>query len=102
MKGFVMRSLAAVFSFSVFSVVGLVVSTILSACGDSSVVTDRHIRMAAEKCEPNGGVQQVEQASATAQTEGCGYRCSRRTGVINYKAAVSCKNGAKFDLTWQE
>lgn len=75
---------------------------LLVACGDKTVVTDRHIRMATEKCEVNGGVQQFDQAGTTALTESCGYKCSRRTGVYAYSASFSCKNGAKFDLTWQE
>lgn len=87
----------------------LIVTLLVSSCAalmlggcDNSAVTDHHIRMATEKCDVNGGVKQVEQATSKPLYESCGYRCSRRTGVYEYEAAFSCKNGARFDLTWQE
>lgn len=75
----------------------------LMACGgNSQSVTDRHIAVATERCVVNGGLSVVEQASKARAYENCGYRCSRATGQFEYKATFSCKNGAKFDLTWQE
>jgi hypothetical protein len=82
--------------------IAVAAALLLSACSDNVVVTDHHIRMAMEKCDANGGLKQVEQASAQALYENCGYRCTRKTDVALYKATFSCKNAAKFDLSWQE
>lgn len=83
--------------------VALIGSLCLAACGaQPQPVTDRHIAVATEKCAVNGGLSVVEQASKARAYENCGYRCSRATGQIEYKATFSCKNGAKFELTWQE
>ncbi|KVP17237.1 hypothetical protein [Burkholderia ubonensis] len=80
----------------------LCVSLGLVACGNNGTVTDRHIAMATEKCAVNGGLAVVEQAERSRMYESCGYRCSRVTGQFKYSATFSCKNGAKFDLSWEE
>jgi hypothetical protein len=74
----------------------------LAACGNSGPVTEQHIAMATQKCEVNDGLRQVELAGRTRETESCGYRCSRATGKYEYTETFSCKNGARFDLTWTE
>ncbi|MBU9200291.1 hypothetical protein KTD31_02770 [Burkholderia multivorans] len=79
----------------------LFVPLLLAACAKQAV-TDHHIQMASDKCDANGGLQAFEQASLSPETESCGYKCSRRTGRYEYQATFSCKNGAKFDLTWTE
>ncbi|HDR9103711.1 hypothetical protein [Paraburkholderia sp. A3RO-2L] len=77
-------------------------SMLLMACSERKVVTDHHIQMATEKCSVNEGLKEFEQASVSPETESCGYKCSRRTGRYAYEATFSCKNGAKFDLSWTE
>ena len=72
------------------------------ACTGDNIVTDHHIQMATERCSANGGLSQVDSAQAKPVYDGCGYRCSRKSGVYEYQAAFSCKNGAKFDITWKE
>ncbi|KVP75405.1 hypothetical protein WJ96_06680 [Burkholderia ubonensis] len=74
----------------------------LVACGDNGPVTERHIAMATERCAVNGGLAAVVQADRSKMFESCGYRCSRATGQYKYEATFSCKNGAKFDLSWEE
>jgi hypothetical protein len=74
----------------------------LAACDSNGPVTDRHIAMATEKCAVNGGLNSVQQASTSKETESCGYKCSRATGRYEYSAAFSCKNGASFNLKWTE
>lgn len=84
-------------------VAALLVSLVLTACGnEGGPVTERHISMANEKCEVNGGLSQVERADKSRVFESCGYRCSRATNQSEYRDVFSCKNGARFDLTWQE
>jgi hypothetical protein len=77
-------------------------SSLLVACDDDNAVTARHIEVATDKCAPNDGLKQVESASTSRVIESCGYKCSRATGEHKYTETFSCKNGAKFDLTWQE
>jgi hypothetical protein len=91
-----MRSL--VFAFLVSCSLPLAVL----GCSNGNAVTSQHIALASDKCAANGGLKQVERADATRMSESCGYKCSRYTGQIEYEAQFSCKNGAHFDLTWQE
>lgn len=86
---------------SVFA--AMLIPLMLAACGsEGEPVTARHISMATEKCEVNGGLSQVERAEKSRVFESCGYRCSRATSQHEYRDVFSCKNGARFDLTWQE
>lgn len=80
--------------------VALGVMALLSACGESPV-TPTHIAAATASCLNNGGLRQIDWVSTERLYESCGYRCTKATAVYEYKVALACKNGARFDLHWQ-
>jgi hypothetical protein len=88
-------------SFSRVLLIPAILLPLLTACGEATVMP-QHVHMATEKCEANGGWSRIDQAHVAPEFENCGARCTRRLSTSQYAAAVSCKNGAKFDLTWQE
>ena len=71
---------------------------LLSACGSESVVTASHIEFAQFMCANNGGLKSIRNAEVVEDFEICGYKCSRKTGKLEYKADLLCNNGASFKM----
>lgn len=70
------------------------------SCTKVSVTLPEHMRVAQEYCASNGGLASIEDADASKEVEGCGYKCSRYTGRVRYEASFTCGNGAKFSMKW--
>lgn len=78
-------------------------AALLSACGSENVVvTERHIQVATQTCSTSGGLNSIVRARKDVRYEQCGYRCSKATNQHEYIAGFSCKNGARYELTWYE
>lgn len=84
-------------------ITALACALMLAACSaDAIEVTERHIQMATQKCRGNDGVQSIAQAEKEQMYESCGYRCTKPMNQHEYSISFSCKNGAVFNLKWQE
>ena len=74
---------------------------LLVACNEKRVDQEL-IAVADQRCSTNGSLSYITDGEAAAETESCGYKCSRRTGKIEYSGTAYCRNGAVFKIDFAQ
>jgi len=77
----------------------IIPALLLTACYQDGV-TPEHTAVVNKICEQNEGTKVITTALSEPIIEGCGFKCTKATGQVEYVVEAQCKNGLKIIHKW--